>query len=83
MILHIMFSVHHACIHAGTNGSALFIFTDAARTEEYAIRIEATFGSETRVLENSVRSGINFQYCMHCFAVILMSCKHPYIIINI
>ena len=45
--------------HAGTNGSALFIFTDLARTETYDVRIEATFGSETRILENSVRSGIS------------------------
>ncbi len=43
--------------HAGSNGSALFIFTDAARTETYDVRIEASFGSETRILENSVRSG--------------------------
>ena len=65
MILHSMLSVHYnnCFIHTGTNGTALFIFTDATRTEMYAVRIEATFGSETRILENSVRSGISNTTC--------------------
>ena len=45
--------------HAGTNGSATFMFNDTDRTEAYDITIVATLGSETRTLENSVRSGMS------------------------
>ena len=63
----------------GTNGSALFIFTDAARTEMYSVRIEATFGSETRVLENSVRSGISVLLNFVQTSVFYVLCFPPYI----
>lgn len=58
----------------GTSGSALFTFNDTARTEMYDITIVATLGSETRTLQNSVRSGISvFQQCMTEITITCMS----------